>query len=226
MKNARPRIPYSELPAALIQMVPEPDLIRACANPEAGTVVVWMEPTSLREREFSAVEGRFLTRAERERALPPEREFSIPDRRVHVVHQASLLPDSDVRYERYIVYDERRERLITECGQKFFAPVYQDPEVVVTDAVRQATFPERYRHEWSHSERVGHWVSWLHRARRWAGENGNDEESAFGPDAWRYMREVDPDIEDLLPEIIDELARLWMTDPERMLEEFRRRSGI
>jgi hypothetical protein len=41
-----------------------------------------------------------------------------------------------------------------------------------------------------------------------------------------YMREIDPDIEDLLPEIIDELAQLWTTDPVQMLAEFRRRAGV
>jgi hypothetical protein len=39
------------------------------------------------------------------------------------------------------------------------------------------------------------------------------------------MRAVDPDIERLLPEIIDELAQMWTTDPVRMLAEFRRRAG-
>lgn len=85
--------------------------------------------------------------------------------------------------------------------------------------------PERYREEWSPSERVSHWVLWLHRGRRWAGEDGHDEDAAFTPDAWRHMRAVDPDIERLLPEIIDELAQMWTTDPVRMLAEFRRRAG-
>jgi len=222
----RTGIPYDQLPQPLTESVTESGLLRACANPEASTVVVWVRTDRQRELEFSMTEARFLTRAERERALPPEREFPLPDQQYRVVQAACLLPDSDIRYERYVVYDAQREHIITEAGQNFFAPVYQDPEAVVVDALRGATFTERYRREFSPSERVSHWSLWLHRGRRAAGEDGHDEDTAFTPSAWRYMRAVDPDIEDLLPEIIDELAKLWTTDPVQMLAEFRRRAGV
>jgi hypothetical protein len=222
----RTEIPYSQFPRPLAESVPESGLLWACANPDMGTIVVWTSTNRRREREFSVAEGRFLTRAERERALPSKREFSVPDLRVRVVQDACLLPASDIRYERYLAYDAGRDLLITECGQEFFDAVHQDPEKVVADAVRQARFPERYRLEWSRSERVSHWALWLHRGRRWAGEDGHDEDTAFTPAAWQHMREIDPDIEDLLPEIIDEVAQLWTTDPVQMLAEFRRRAGV
>ena len=198
-------------------------MLWACAYPEAGTVVVWVRTDHRRELEFSLTEARFLTHAERERALPPKREFALPDQRCCVVQDACLLPSSEIRYERYTVYDLQRAHLITECGQKFFGPVYQDPDVIVVNELQRATFTERYRREWSPSERVSHWALWLHRNRRWAGEDGRDEDTAFTPAAWRYMQEVDPDVEQLLPDIIDELAQLWTYDPARMLAEFRRR---
>jgi hypothetical protein len=207
-------------------MVSESDLLRAGANPGAGTIVVWTGERERREREYSVAEDRFLSRAEREQELPADREVALTEPRVRVVQRACLLPDSDVLYETYTVYDPRRETLIVECGQEFFTPVYQDPEILVVNAVRRATFPRRYRDQWSPSERVSHWALWLHRARREAGESGDDEDVAFIPAVWRYMLEIDPDIEQLLPEIIDELARLWMTDPDQMLTEFRRRIGI
>ena len=97
---------------------------------------------------------------------------------------------------------------------------------MVVDAVRVERFPERYRQEWSRSERVSHWVLWLHRGRRWAGEQGHDEDTAFTPDAWRHMRQIDPDIDQLLPEIIDELAQMWATDPIQLLAEFRQRTDM
>ena len=222
----RTEISYDQLPRPLTESVTGSSLLWACANPESGTVVVWVRTDRRRELEFSIADARFLTRTERARALPPGREFSLPDQRCRVVQDACLLPDTDVRYERYVAYDAQLAHVIAECGQNFFGPVYQDPEVMVVDAVRAASFAERYRREWSPSERVSHWVLWLHRRRRWAGEDGHDEDAGFTPDAWRYMREVDPNIEQLLPEIIDELAEVWTTDPVRMHAEFRRRTGM
>lgn len=222
----RAEVPYNQFPRPLAESVPESGLLWACSNPDRGTIVVWTGTDRRLEREFSVAEGRFLTHAERERALPSEREFSMRDLRVRVVQDACLLPASDIRYERYRVQDIGRNLLITECGQEFFDAVYQDPEELVADAVRQARLPERYRREWSRSERVSHWTLWLHRGRRWAGEDGHDEDAAFTPAAWQYMRETDPEIEDLLPDIIDELAQLWLTNPDQMLAEFRRRAGV
>jgi hypothetical protein len=222
----RAEIPYDRLPRPITESITEASLLWACANPEADTVVLWTGTDRRREREFSPADGSFLTRSERERALPARREFVLSEQGIRVVQENSLLPDSDIRYERYVAYDSWRDSVITECGQKFFGPVYQDPEAVVADAVRGATFPERYRTEWSRSERISHWALWLNRVRRWAGEDGHDEDTAFTPDVWRRMREVDPDVEELLPEIIDELAKLWMTDPARMLSDFRRRAGV
>jgi len=118
----RIEISYDHLPQPLTEWVAESSLLWACADPDAGTVVVWTSTDRRRELEFSIAEARFLTRAERERALPPKREFPLPDQRWHVVQDACLLPDTDIRYERYAVYDARRAHKIVECGQEFFAP--------------------------------------------------------------------------------------------------------
>lgn len=221
----RSMIPHGELPQPMAAAVSEAALTWACANPEAETVVVWTRSDGRRELEFSPTAGRFLTRAERERALPASREFVLPVDPIRVVQGAQLLPDSDIRYESYAVFGLDSARLITKCGQEFFSPVYQDPADVIRNAVKTATFPETYR-AWSDPERIGYWVSWLHRGRRWAGENGQDEDIAFDPDVWQRMKSVDPEIEDLLPDIIADLARMWMVDPDEMLATFRRRSGI
>jgi hypothetical protein len=137
----RTEISYDQLPQPLRMSFAESSLLWACANPDAGTIVVWAGTDRRRELEFSLAEARLLTRDERERALPPKREFPLPDQRCRVVHDARLLPDSDIRYERYAAYDARRAHVIAECGQNFFGPVYQDPEVMVVDAVRAARFP-------------------------------------------------------------------------------------
>lgn len=229
MTRWRAGISYLELPATVMSAVPEAGFLRACADSYAGTVIVWVldrrSGTGRREREFSPSEDRFLTRAEREASLPPPREFPLPEQRVHVVQRARLLPNNDIRYESYDAFDlDDRSRPLARGGQEFFAPVYQDPLTVIRSAVTKATFPETYR-AWSKPERIGHWVAWLYRGRRQSGENGQGEDAAFGPDVWRQMTDVDPRIEHLLPDIIGDLARLEMADPDQLLTEFRRRAA-
>ncbi len=222
----RTKIPYEDLPASITQLIPEGDLLVAYGDPEAGTVVLWTGTGSNPrwEREFSPAHGRFLTRAERETRLPAPREFDLPDQQVHVVQEHRLLPDSDLRYEAYLVYDLDGRNLITETGQEFFKAAYEEPERVIGVAVRQATFPSRYR-GWSRPERINHWTMLIRRHRRWNAESGYDEDDVFTPKLWRRMNDIDPDVGELLPEITGRLARMWLADPDDMLAEFRRRTG-
>lgn len=223
----RDNVAYSALPAIVSDVITEAMFLKAFDSPETKTIVVWYLDSKLgkqRELEFSRQLARPLTRAERESAFPAEREVFLHDDGVKVCIGNRLDPDTDVRYETYVALDPATSVKIASSEQIFYVPVMLEPVTVIRQAIKKADFPRQYT-AWSAADRVRYWVGVLYRLRRQSGENGRDEDDAFGPDLLAEMRAVDPGVEAILGAALAELARMEMMSPDVMRAAFNQGTG-
>lgn len=96
----REKVAYSALPSAMLTMISESAFLTAFNNVESQTVIAWyLDPrlNKQHEIEFSRKLGRVLSRAERERSFPAEREIVLSGDGVKVRVGNRLEPDTDVR---------------------------------------------------------------------------------------------------------------------------------
>lgn len=66
---------------------------------------------------------------------------------------------------------------------------------------------------WNATERIGFWTGLLYRQMRWAGEDGLEEITILDAPLLARMREDDPGVDALLPFVLVQLSRMWMTQP-------------
>ncbi|KVM82996.1 hypothetical protein WJ78_04445 [Burkholderia ubonensis] len=223
----RDKVAYSELPSALAATIPESLFLKAYDNAESKTVVAWCldsRTNKQREIEFSRKLGRLLSRSERERNFPAEREVVLRDSGVKVHIANRLEPDTDVRYETYVAFDPVTSAQLAKAEQIFFAPFVQDPDDVIRPAIQKANFPAVYA-GWTAIDKIRYWVGVLYRLRRQTGEGGRNEDEAFSPALLVRMRAVDPGIDGILATILAELGRMEMTGPDVMRAAFNQRTG-
>lgn len=227
MTAKRNKVAYSTLPAAMSTMIPESAFLTAFNNVESQTVIAWyLDPrlNKQHEIEFSRKLGRVLSRAERERSFPAEREIVLSGDGVKVRVGNRLEPDTDVRYETYVVFDPVTLTKLAESEQTFYALFVLEPEAIIRPAIQKANFPAVYA-GWSPVDKIRHWVGVLYRLRRQVGETGCDEDGAFGPTLLAKMRATDPNIDGILAAILAELGRMEMVDPDTIRAAFNKRTG-
>ena len=219
---------YDELPVYLRHFMAGAKFIQAFSVNDGGSIIVWVLDDAIRnsrEIEFSSREGRVLSRTEREKKLPLAEEIAFSDPQFEVIKWYKLNAITDVLYERYAISDKSTGQKVAECSQIYYMPSHADINMLVRAAIKKAKFPQTYQN-WSHAEKVGHWAWDLYRARRSVGEQGLDEENAFGLDLVVDMKKTEANIEALLPDIIRQLARIEGSKPDDMAASFNRRTGL
>ena len=219
---------YDELPVDLKPLVDKSKFIKAYSLDPGEKVIVWVLDDAIgnsREVEFSTRERRVLSRAEREKKIPPPEEIKFRDPRFHVVKSYELEAKTDVLCERYVISNKSTGQKVTECSQTYYVPFHDDVDTLVSAALEKATFPQTYQNR-SRAKKVGYWTWDLYRARRSVGEQGLDEENAFGPDLVVDMKKIEANIEALLPDIIRQLARIEGGKADDMAASFNRKTGL
>lgn len=68
-----------------------------------------------------------------------------------------------------------------------------------------ASFLEKDYHKKSRKEKIASWVGDIHQQMRWIGEEGKDEMSLFSKKEYEYWKSVEPNIDEFLPHILDQL---------------------
>lgn len=224
----REQILYTDLPLSFRQEIAEPKLLKAYGYGDEGTIVAWILSSShgqQQEIEFSVKEDRFLSRHERQSALPPSEEFSLPEMRLTVLRGYRLEPNTDVRYETYVAFSQETGGKVAECEQIYFAPSLSAADQLIRSALRAAAWPAEYQ-ALSVSDRVSYWSSALYRLRHQTGEMGAKEDEVFGVDLIEKMKSFDADIAHLLPSVISRLAKAEGIDPAALLSSFNARTGV
>ncbi|MEG3789957.1 hypothetical protein V1318_07475 [Lysobacter sp. CCNWLW3] len=202
------RIPYAQLPIELRAFVRVHDFIKAYALPDSGNYILWTHNQSLgkqQEKEFSADLGRLLERSERERRLPAPQKISLEVRGFWIVKGFRLEERTDCLYETYAVHDPDTLQAILTCEQIVFVPSMRAVRDLVGDALDSHMFPREYA-SWSEGEKIAHWVRFLYRIRRQAGETGSDPNVVFDASLFEHMSSIDPHIRATIEQVLDGLA--------------------
>ncbi|NHZ94488.1 hypothetical protein [Massilia sp. CCM 8734] len=219
---------YAELPAQLRATIEESDFLSAYECVEIGSVIVWVvnhESRRRKEIEFSLSMSRILSAKEREEKFPAPVEISVPGLDYRIIKGYRLEQGTDVRYETYEVYSSDLQKLIVACEQIYCSPVTVEVVDVVRPAIESALFPIVYG-SWSLQEQVNYWVGIFYRLRRQAGEDGAPEDAIFDMSLLGKMRKIDPNVDAILPFILEGLAVMESGDPVEVIRSFNRRTGL
>lgn len=84
--------------------------------------------------------------------------------------------------------------------------------------------PQNYQ-EMSENERVAHWVAYIYRGMRWAGEDGHDEISILDCKELEKWKTLDPQIETIMPKILEGIAKMWMQTTDAFFQRVNKQMG-
>jgi len=175
------------------------------------------------ELEFDAREQRFLSAAERARALPPAGSV-VYETASCDVRATYTLNEWDELCVHLDVYDRQQGARLTELDKAVYAALEWNVPDTVARAVAQANFPQEYA-AWDEQSKIGYWALALRRARR-SGEGEADEDDVFTPELLRDMQAIDPAVVSRLRPILHLVAKLGGEEPEALTRSFEQRVGI
>ena len=98
-------------------------------------------------------------------------------------------------------------------------------DAVLQQALQRRRFPVDYA-TWSRQQRVGHWAMVLHRWRRAHGESGRNEDEIYTPELVRDLERTEPELRDMLVDILTEVGWLEQTPASEAIAAFTSRTGI
>lgn len=84
--------------------------------------------------------------------------------------------------------------------------------------------PENY-HDMSENDQAAHWVGYIYRGMRWAGEDGYDEISILDRKELEMWKKLDPTIERLMPIILEGLAGMWLQPKDAFFQRVNEQMG-
>jgi hypothetical protein len=86
-------------------------------------------------------------------------------------------------------------------------------------------FPAQYR-GWNRAEKISHWAYVIHRWRRVNGESSRDEDAIYTPELVSDLERIEPNLRDMLGEILAQVGRLEQTPAAEAIAAFTARTGI
>ncbi|MEY4577596.1 MAG: hypothetical protein RL701_2299 [Pseudomonadota bacterium] len=176
-----------------------------------------------RELEFDAREQRFLSAAERARALPPAGSVVYAPGSWEVRAAYTLNERGELRVHSD-VYDRHQGARLTELDKAVYAALEWNVPDTVARAVAQAHFPKEYA-SWDEQSKIGYWALALYRVRR-SVQGDSDEDDVFTPELLREMQAIDPAVVSRLRTILHLAAKLGGEEPEALTRSFEQRVGI
>ena len=84
--------------------------------------------------------------------------------------------------------------------------------------------PSNY-HEMSENDQAAHWIGYIYRGMRSAGEEGYDEISILDRKELGKWKALDPQLENLLPKILEILADMWQVPKEAFFQRVNDQMG-
>ena len=90
--------------------------------------------------------------------------------------------------------------------------------------MQQSPIPDGY-FAMTDTDKVGYWVGMLYRAMRSAGEDGHEEITILDKDLLASLIAADPDVGELMSQILPQLARMWMESPDKFVARVNMQMG-
>lgn len=217
---------YLELPDSIVKLICKDDYRASFKSSMSYVIELKIQNqtdfNSL-EIEFDIEKNRFLTREERQIKVPKDRELLFAKYNVEIFMQYFLEEETDVLKESYQIYSLTTNEKLESYTQNYFSMkrTFEDKAKEVYEREKEK---EAYR-EWSDFQKASYWAGKFHRWMRWAGEDGLDEIDFFESKIFEQFRKEEPNIDDLMPLILTELAKVWMFDVDEFFEKVNKRLG-
>lgn len=228
MNSSFQRVSAETLPDALTQALSGRKVLKCFYAAASQRYIVWIiNDTSKRQQEleYDAKAAAFLSRNERTALLDSPFKIEYQDLAVTVEVSYELEADTDVLHEQLEVYSVATGKKIGSGRYVVFNPFKADRKKEVAKLVAKAAFPAQY-HSGTRQDKVNYWSELLYRLRHQAGEDGAAPDSVFTAQLLKHMTEVDADIVNLLPAILNELAAMEMIAAGPLFSAFTARTQI
>lgn len=219
--------PEKNLPNLLRRALMGRKILLGWHTADGERVILWLLDQAVGnsvEVEWSEERGRLLTKLERCEVLAKPERFDLESLGISAL-RSEYIDDKNHRLsENFLVTSLTNEFAEFSCTQAIYSPARLKLSELLEQHVRVARFPSIYA-QWRKDEKVTYWTHYLYRGRRQCGEDGQDEDVAFGPDVVAHMKDIDHEIEQLLPDIVQRLAMMDALDPRELAERFSKRTG-
>ncbi len=214
------------LPASLAAIVGQGRLLVGYQLDDQDRYVVqYVQPDGQRrELEYDRALGRCLTVDERRAELPPETREPLPDEGLTVVTRHLLVDELAERRVQFDAVDDGGATLVS-LSKAVHVPLVWDGRQLIREALHRQRFPVDYA-AWPRPQRVAYWATMLHRFRRASGESGHQEDEIYTPALIRDMEKTDPQVRQLLPDILAHLAALEHDSADQTIAAFTARTGV
>lgn len=188
-------------------------------------VVQYVQPDGQRrELEYDMALGRCLTVDERRAELPPESREPLPDEGLTVVTRHLLVDEHAERRVQFDAIDDRGATVVS-LSRAVHVPLAWDGRQLIEEALHRQRFPVDYA-AWPRPQRVAYWAATLHRFRRASGESGHQEDEIYTPALVSDMEKTDPQVRQLLPDILAHVAALEQDSADRAIAAFAAGTGV
>lgn len=228
MNSSFQRVSVETLPEALTKALQGSKVLKCFYASDNQRYIVWvLNDASKRQQEleYDVQAASFLSRSDRDALLDSPFNIEYPDLNVNVEVSYALEADTDVLHEELVVYSVVSGKPITSGRYVVFNPFKMDRKKEVAKLVEKAAFPDKY-HSWSRQEKVNYWSELLYRLRHQAGEDNASPDSVFTGHLIKHMTELDASIINLLPAILNELAKMEMIAAGSLFTAFTARTQI
>ncbi|KZZ46508.1 hypothetical protein A3759_18625, partial [Thalassolituus sp. HI0120] len=156
------------------------------------------------EREFSVDRAMFLSKEERIAKHGEPATYFMGDG-VKLERKLEIEDGTNVLYENYCFSLKGGSAVIK--SQIYYSSYKSKFEDLVEDAIKEIDFGRMYA-AWSEGDRTDHWACLLYQLRRQSSENLTDRNNVFNSEVLSKMKEVDGDVERLIPLVIAKLSSM------------------
>lgn len=188
-------------------------------------VVQYIQPDGQRrELEYDLALARCLTVDERRAELPPETREPLPEEDLTVVTRHVVVDELAERRVQFDAIDDHGTTVVS-LSKAAHVPHAWDGKQLIKEALQRQRFPVDYA-TWPRSQRVAYWATTLHRFRRANAESGHEEDEIYTPALVHSMEKTDPEVRQLLPDILARLAALEQDSADQTIAAFTARTGV
>lgn len=223
------KIKYRQLPDYIKSDVLEADFLTAYTYESADSnVIIWIANRNLNrpiEIEYDGKSKKLMTIEQRKKNAPLSATTLVNDLNAELVKTYVFEPETNILREVYEVVDLSLMRSAGKDSEAYYSAFKRQPTDIIKSIWKEYQFPTIYA-QWTHTQKVNYWTERLYRMRRQAGESGAHEDCAFDKTLAQQMKNIDSDIEKILPDCIMKLSQLEQVDHAALLAAFRARTGL
>lgn len=220
-------IEYRNLPPSLRESLDVELFIFAVPADNPDNIIVWILDRlekSNKELEYSISKSRFLSIEERRTSLKNEEIYRFPKLGVDLQIKKIFEESTSVQLNIYRLRSIDSGVSLIEKETMHYFDLDTDINDVVEQLLSELELPALYL-KMPGDDKINYWVSYLYRAKRQSDGYCNTMIDFFDMPLIAKMRKFDPEINKIIPRILEKLASLENMDINLLVREFNERTG-